>query len=173
MERQINLTAGFLQIGNQNQTLIRLYQVTADRIRRGRTTTLISAFSPELAAKKVDQIIPIDTSSAFITEMHRSAFAKPIHYHETPEQLAMMPAQTYNRRTFFPSVCPPLVNVLSIAWTEGYNDRLSYTGRQKAETRAKKANGDAAFFLMGWNSAQRKLNALKPKKTTRKKSKVA
>lgn len=178
MEHFINLSAQNefqLQHGNQNQSLIRLFQVTADRVRRGRITCLISAFSPSLAAKKVDNMIAIDTSSAFIVEMHRSAEKKPLHFHETPEQLAMMPRDTYNRRifsTFFPPVCPPIVATLKDAWLAGFNDRLAYTGRQKAETRAKKAQ-EADFFLMGWNSAQRRINASKPKKATKRKSKVA
>lgn len=145
--RFINLTSGDLQVGHQNQTLKRLYLVQADRIRNGRVTSLVSAFAPHLAAKKVDNTISIDTSSARVTELHRSADLKP---KEPIHRLVIEPV-------------PPLVNVLSNEYVHGFNDRLSYTGRQKAETRAKNAH-DAAFFIMGFKAAERRLKRSKPKR---------
>ena len=169
MERLINL--GTSSFGHQNNSLMRLYQITADRVRRGRIIAWMPAFSPELAIKKLETKATlerqmIDTNSAKVLELARSAFKKPINHHDNPKEY-----KGQGRRFVNSPEVPALVNILSNEYVKGYNDRLAYTGRQKAETRAK-GSQDAHFFLMGWNVAQRKINAQKPKRT-RKKSKVA
>ncbi len=174
-DRFINLSAANnegLAFGHQTQSHKRLYLLKADRVRRGRISTLVSAFSPALAAKKVDQHEAIDTSSAEITEIHRGT-NPAFRFLDTnvsigANQVHFQPSNHGRNLVNLPSV-PLSVNTMSNEYIAGFNDRLSYTGRQTAKTRAKNSK-NPAMFMLGYNVAQRKLNASKPARKPRKKT---
>lgn len=170
MERLINL--GTHSHGHQNVSRMKLYRLQGRFLKGAFFNVLIPAFSPELAINKFARRANFEKSHVIVTLEHDSADRKfQGKENHKDGRIAYVP-KNMGRNLVKLKDAPEILNVLANEFINGFNDRLSYNGKQTAKTRAKNAN-DPEFFTLGFTRAAARIAKNKPKKSRKARVKVA